>query len=286
MEQKLYLYYSTQRPIDIGTYPNSADNTPLKIVNYGEGDRIAVENGTFYAWGELLYVKSLTETEQYQYELRPCANNPDVQEQMHQQAQTVGPWEVYRRVPEEKRVTAFDINRAVFVPRTDVTPLRMNAQHNSAQKFPVQKNAPANSINVPSMGSDKEEKRMYPLNAATERFEAVEIFGIPGLFATERVNRETVPPGMYAYDMQTSAEDWSQPALLARWIMVEHYGTVLTASPIPLPTGGYLDLKPGDFAQSTPCEGLTTAEFETKYLAPASAAPRRHRPRTHSAPAR
>ena len=34
---------------------------------------------------------------------------------------------------------------------------------------------------------------MNPINASTERFEAVEILTVPGLFTTQRVDRATVP---------------------------------------------------------------------------------------------
>lgn len=109
---------------------------------------------------------------------------------------------------------------------------------------------------------------MHPIDAATERFEAVAILGVPGLFTTLRVDRATVPKGMYAYDMQTSESDWSQPSLIGRHITVEHYGTVLTASPIELSATGYRDLEPGDFDQGSGAERLTVAEFEEKYLSP------------------
>ena len=85
---------------------------------------------------------------------------------------------------------------------------------------------------------------MYSINAGTARFEEVEILGIPALFTTLRVDRTTVPKGMYAYDMQTDPEDWSQPCLLGRHITVEHFGTVLTASPIHLPESGVSGLIP------------------------------------------
>lgn len=130
---------------------------------------------------------------------------------------------------------------------------------------------------------------MYPIDATTEHFEAVEILGIPGLFTTQLVNRTTIPQGMYAYDMQTSQEDWSQPCMIGRHIAGEHYGTVLTASPIDLPAAGCRDLNPGDFDQSDGAEHLTVAEFEEKYLSPEPAPPlanRRHKTRAVSAPAR
>ena len=120
---------------------------------------------------------------------------------------------------------------------------------------------------------------MYPIDATKERMTAVDMLGIPGLFTTLRVNRATVPKGMYAYDMQTSEEDWNHPCLIARHITVEHYGTVLTASPIELPEGGYRDLTPTDFSMGTGRELLTTEEFERKYLPPRQSATRsRHKP--------
>ncbi len=129
---------------------------------------------------------------------------------------------------------------------------------------------------------------MYPIDAATEHFEAVEIVGIPGLFTTLRVNRATIPKGMYAYEMQTSEDDWGQPCLLAQHITVEHFGTVLTASPIDLPPSGYRDLNPGDFSQGSGAERLTVAEFEDRCFSRSPARPqrRRHKARAVSAPAR
>jgi len=109
---------------------------------------------------------------------------------------------------------------------------------------------------------------MYPVDAKTTRFESVELLEVPGLFTTERVNRATVPKGMYLYELQTSEEDWSQPGLMGRHITVDHMGTVLTASPIELSANGYRDLSPGDFTFGEhSC--LTVAEFEALFLSPA-----------------
>lgn len=75
----LYKYYSTQRPVDIGTFPKEPGNEPDKITNYDS--RIPVENGAFLAWGELTYTKPLTEQELYSYELRTSRDNPNIQQQ-------------------------------------------------------------------------------------------------------------------------------------------------------------------------------------------------------------
>lgn len=47
-----YRYYSTQRPVDLGTFPKSPGNAPVEIINFDE--RRMVEGGTMRAWGELL----------------------------------------------------------------------------------------------------------------------------------------------------------------------------------------------------------------------------------------
>ncbi len=73
----VYRYYSTQRPVDIGTYPKSPDNPPLSIVNYDDDRRRPVANGRLMAWGELTYAKPLTEKQMEDYELKPAPGNPD-----------------------------------------------------------------------------------------------------------------------------------------------------------------------------------------------------------------
>ena len=67
----LYKYYSTQRPVDIGTFPKPPHNAPDEIVNYDR--RIPVEGGAFLAWGHLTYTRPLTEKEASDYELRPAS---------------------------------------------------------------------------------------------------------------------------------------------------------------------------------------------------------------------
>ena len=72
-----YTYYSTQRPVDLGTYPRPPDNLPVEIINYDVNSRIPVEGEVFEAWGELTYAKPLTEKQMEDYELKPAPANPD-----------------------------------------------------------------------------------------------------------------------------------------------------------------------------------------------------------------
>lgn len=62
-----YRYYSTQRPISPGTYPNG-ENKPVSIENFDE--RQSVENGQLQAWGYLEYVEPLSQKEMKDYELK------------------------------------------------------------------------------------------------------------------------------------------------------------------------------------------------------------------------
>ena len=66
-----FRYYSTQRPVDIGTFPKPPDNPVMEIVNYDR--RIPVENEPFRAWGYIEYQKPLTDQQADDYELRPAS---------------------------------------------------------------------------------------------------------------------------------------------------------------------------------------------------------------------
>ncbi len=72
----LYKYYSTQRPVDIGTFPKPYDNRPDEIVNFDK--RVPVEGGAFAAWGYLTYTKPLTRREAADYELRPAPKTEEL----------------------------------------------------------------------------------------------------------------------------------------------------------------------------------------------------------------
>jgi hypothetical protein len=70
---KDYKYYSTQRPISIGTYPKT-EYGPNDIVNFDK--RQLVEDGRFKAWGYLTYLAALTQKQIKDYELKPADSNP------------------------------------------------------------------------------------------------------------------------------------------------------------------------------------------------------------------
>ena len=102
-------------------------------------------------------------------------------------------------------------------------------------------------------------------DARKETFEEIEIFDTLALFSSERIQRESVPEGFYCYEVRHDDEGWGDPVQIAKGIMVNHFGSIITREPIRLPPHGYLDIDPErdwDF-----CDGdcRTVREFMEKY---------------------
>lgn len=87
--------------------------------------------------GAPAYAKPLTDRQQYDYELRPSRDNPDVRVKMRRQAQVVGPWEEYHSIPEEQRETEYDHARGLYRPRQSVSPERLKTRYISVKMSPV-----------------------------------------------------------------------------------------------------------------------------------------------------
>ena len=126
-----YKYYSTQRPIDIGTYPKPIENTPLQIVNFDERD--AVEYERFLAWGYLVYDSPLTEKQIAEFELRPSPDNADIKAIMREQAQLVGHWEDMKGLHRDERYTWHKPSIQAFeMCYPPVSPEKMAKRYNQA----------------------------------------------------------------------------------------------------------------------------------------------------------
>lgn len=91
--------------------------------------------------------------------------------------------------------------------------------------------------------------RYMRVNAMTEKFEDVTVLGHPMLFTCLRVDRDTVPQGMYMYEVRHDDDQQGEPVQIANWIMVNHWGTLISNRPIrlePRPDGrnAYRDIDP------------------------------------------
>lgn len=154
MEEQ-YKYFSTQRPVDIGTFPKPSGNPPVKITNYNQGGRVWMENGTILAWGELIYAKPLTDKEMTAYELKPSRYNPDVARTVHEQAQVVGAWEAKNNIPEHRRLTLWYPDMGAHVVKAYIGLQELADRYKTAQQFPKVPSRPAKQAKVPRHGADR-----------------------------------------------------------------------------------------------------------------------------------
>lgn len=84
------------------------------------------------------------------------------------------------------------------------------------------------------------------IDARTERFETMELFGKTVLFTDMRIDPDTVPDGLYLYGLR-HGDDGNEPSTLEYWLVgVNHFGDVLSDKPFDLPVWNDPYLKIGD----------------------------------------
>lgn len=59
-------------------------------------------------------------------------------------------------------------------------------------------------------------------NAMTETYERVIVLGQPMLFSCLRIDRSTVPKGMYLYEVRHDDDQQGDPVQIGQWILVNH----------------------------------------------------------------
>lgn len=90
---------------------------------------------------------------------------------------------------------------------------------------------------------------MFRKNAMDEVYEEVTVFGKPMLFTCLRIDRDTVPKGMYMYEVRHDDDQQGDPVQMANWIMVNHWGTLISNQPVkleksPSVNNAYRDIDP------------------------------------------
>lgn len=71
-------------------------------------------------------------------------------------------------------------------------------------------------------------------NAMTETYENVTVFGHPMIFTCLRLDKTTVPAGYFVYEVRHDDFGEGDPAQIAKWVMVNHWGTIISNRPIAL----------------------------------------------------
>lgn len=83
------------------------------------------------------------------------------------------------------------------------------------------------------------------IDARNEDFELAEIDEEPVIFTNARIDRGTVPPDLYCYDVRESEGFSGDPVTLEKVVSVNHWGTIISMKPFPLDNDGCYLLKNG-----------------------------------------
>lgn len=72
------------------------------------------------------------------------------------------------------------------------------------------------------------------INAAEENFELMDMLGQRVLFTNMRVDRSTVPDGIYAYDVRHDDDCTGEICEIKPVVIVNHWGTIICKEPIEM----------------------------------------------------
>lgn len=82
-------------------------------------------------------------------------------------------------------------------------------------------------------------RRKTLFDAGKETFERAEVDGVEVLFINARLDRDTIPDGLYCYDVREAEGLSGTAATLEPFVAVNHWGTVLSKEPFPMEDGVY-----------------------------------------------
>ena len=158
-----YRYYSTQRPVDIGTFPKT-EGGPTHIENFDK--RQPVERGRFQAWGYIEYTAPLTKRQADDYELRSASGNADLKKRMEEQTQVVGKWEQANNIPDVRRHTWWYSDFGMFVAKDFVTPEQMEQRHSHVMEAKSRAAAPKR---ISEQLAEAEKKVEHSVNTSAKK---------------------------------------------------------------------------------------------------------------------
>lgn len=85
------------------------------------------------------------------------------------------------------------------------------------------------------------------VNATEEVFDLLELFGHTVLFTCMRVDRETIPKGLYVYDVRHDDDCSGKIIEIKLHIMIIHWGTIICKEPIEMTDIGCKFVEEGDY---------------------------------------
>lgn len=97
---------------------------------------------------------------------------------------------------------------------------------------------------------------MEELDARKVPYQIVYVLGLPMLYTPNRLDRSTVPDRMHAYDIREDSEFAGRPVQIKEHVLVNFFGSVLSASPLALNEDGYLLIESENDFFFTDVDGL------------------------------
>lgn len=94
-----------------------------------------------------------------------------------------------------------------------------------------------------------------------ETFEQIRLFGKLVLFTPSRIKDETIPKGIYKYEVRHDDECLGIMCELSTRILVNHWGTILSNKPIQLYTNGYRYIDEEKDVQFINSHGITISDY-------------------------
>ena len=104
-------------------------------------------------------------------------------------------------------------------------------------------------------------------NAMSVTYDLITVLDKLVLFTDLRIDKDTVPDGVYLYEIRDDDETCGEPVQIAESIKVNFFGTILTTTPIDLPADGKLDIDPDKDINFMPGDRYTVQEYIDKYTA-------------------
>ena len=84
------------------------------------------------------------------------------------------------------------------------------------------------------------------------------------MFHDMRIERDSVPKGLYLYGVRID-EDGRNPVQIAKDVMDNHFGSLITREPIKFSPDGYLDIDPEKDWNFAGGDCRTVKEFQENY---------------------
>lgn len=73
---------------------------------------------------------------------------------------------------------------------------------------------------------------MKRIDASCLPYEKVYVFGKEMYFTDWRIDRETVPEGLFVYEVRHMEDNMFEPAVISEYIWVNYFGTLISKEPI------------------------------------------------------